>query len=298
MSANLDVDRLVDRITDQIFQKRGCDGCKSAHGGARNCDQAGDGAAAIAAEAAKALDRILALGVTRISTKCRLGQDRADLAGRIDHTQLKPDATKDELVKICEEAARHGFWSVCVNPAYVSFCKKLLEGTKVLVCTVIGFPLGQNTPETKAFEAEIAQRDGATELDMVINVGALKSKEYAYVEADIRAVVQSARPGVLVKVILETCLLTDEEIVKGCELAQSAGAHFVKTSTGFSSGGAKASDIALMRRVVGDSMGVKASGGVRDANRADLLVEAGADRIGASASVEIVRGKPATGKGY
>ena len=166
----------------------------------------------------------------------------------------------------------------------------MLEGTNVKVCTVVGFPLGANTPEIKAWEAGIALRDGATEIDMVINVGALRGGAYEYCQEDIRGVVEASHPGALVKVILETAQLTDAEIVKGCELARDAGADFVKTSTGFSTGGADASDVALMRRVVGPDMGVKASGGVGDASRADLMIAAGANRIGASASVEVVRG--------
>ncbi|MBI4618038.1 MAG: deoxyribose-phosphate aldolase [Planctomycetes bacterium] len=222
---------------------------------------------------------------------------RGDLARMIDHTLLKPDATRDDHVRLCEEAAHYGFWSVCIHPAYVAFCRDLLTGKPVRICTVIGFPLGANTPEVKAFEAEIAQRDGATELDMVMNVGALKSKELAYVESDMRAVVSARHPGSLVKVILETSLLADEEIVRACEIARRVGADFVKTSTGFASGGATATAVALMRRVVGGEMGVKASGGVKDASRAELMLRSGADRIGASASVAIVTGKT-EGKGY
>lgn len=225
-----------------------------------------------------------------------LGVDAAggveiDLSRFIDHTLLKPEATKSEIEKLCAEAEKYNFASVCINPSYVSLCEKILRDTSVKVCTVIGFPLGATTTETKAFEAEQALRVGAKEIDMVINVGMLKSGEYDYVENDIFAVVTTGRRyGALTKVILETALLTDEEKIKACLLAKRAGADFVKTSTGFSKGGATVGDIALMRKVVGSAMGVKASGGVRTREDAIALVASGADRIGASASVKIVGG--------
>ncbi|MER3524592.1 MAG: deoxyribose-phosphate aldolase [Ignavibacteria bacterium] len=207
----------------------------------------------------------------------------------IDHTLLKPEATISDIEKLCDEARKYGFASVCINPCYVALCAKLLRGTDVKVCTVIGFPLGATLSSVKAFEAEHALRDGAQEVDMVINVGLLKSRQYEYVESDIFAVVNTAkRYRALTKVILETGLLTDEEKVKACVLAKRAGADFVKTSTGFGKGGATVGDIALMRRVVGSAMGVKASGGVRTREDALAIVAHGADRIGASASVKIV----------
>lgn len=219
------------------------------------------------------------------------GGIETDLAGMIDHTLLKPEGTKDEITKLCAEAKKFSFASVCINPCYVSLCAKLLRDTSVKVCTVIGFPLGATSTPTKAFEAEHALRDGAKEIDMVMNVGMLKSKEYEYVENDIFAVVSTGRRyGALTKVILETGLLTDEEKIKACLLAKRAGADFVKTSTGFSKGGATVGDIALMRKVVGSAMGVKASGGVRTREDALAMVASGADRIGASASVKIVSG--------
>lgn len=230
-----------------------------------------------------------------------LGVDAAggvevDLARLIDHTLLKPEATKSEIEKLCAEAKKYNFASVCINPCYVALCSKLLRDTSVKVCTVIGFPLGATTTATKTFEAEQALRDGAQEIDMVINVGMLKSGEYDYVENDIFAVVTTGkRYGALTKVILETALLTDEEKIKGCLLAKRAGADFVKTSTGFSKGGATVGDIALMRKVVGSAMGVKASGGVRTREEALAMVASGADRIGASASVKIVGGNGAGG---
>jgi deoxyribose-phosphate aldolase len=214
-----------------------------------------------------------------------------DLARMIDHTLLKPDATIDEITRLCQEAKKYDFASVCINPSYVSRCSRQLRDTSVKVCTVIGFPLGATSTATKAFEAEHALRDGAKEIDMVINVGMLKSGEYDYVENDIFAVVTTGkRYRALTKVILETALLSDEEKVKGCILAKRAGADFVKTSTGFSKGGATVGDVALMRKVVGSAMGVKASGGVRTREDALAMVASGADRIGASASVKIVGG--------
>jgi len=221
------------------------------------------------------------------------GGVESDLARYIDHTLLKPDATISDIERLCGEAAKYNFASVCVNPSYVPLCAKLLKGTDVKVCTVIGFPLGATTTAAKTFETEQAIRDGAQEVDMVMNVGMLKSAEYEYVENDIFAVVSTAkRYRVLSKVILETALLTDEEKVKACVLAKRAGADFVKTSTGFSKGGATVGDIALMRRVVGSAMGVKASGGVRSREEALAMVASGADRIGASASVQIVAEDP------
>ncbi|MFZ5947679.1 deoxyribose-phosphate aldolase [Stygiobacter electus] len=209
----------------------------------------------------------------------------------IDHTLLKPEATPDEIKKLCAEAKQYNFASVCINPCYVSLCADLLKGSKVKVCTVIGFPLGATTTEVKRFEAEQAIQNGAQEIDMVINVGMLKQGNYEYVFNDINQVVLAAkRNRALTKVIIETSLLTDEEKVKACLLSKNAKADFVKTSTGFSKGGATAGDVALMRYVVGSSMGVKASGGVRTAEDAKAMIESGADRIGASASVKIVSG--------
>lgn len=221
------------------------------------------------------------------------GGIETDLAGMIDHTLLKPEATKDQITTLCAEAKKFGFASVCINPSYVPLCAKLLRDTAVKVCTVIGFPLGATSTSSKAFEADQACRDGARELDMVINVGMLKSGMYEYVENDIFAVVATGRRyGALVKVILETGLLNDEEKIKGCMLSKRAGADFVKTSTGFAKGGATVGDIALMRKVVGSAMGVKASGGVRTREDALAMVASGADRIGASASVKIVSAEP------
>lgn len=217
-----------------------------------------------------------------------------NMAKMIDHTLLKANTTKSQIVQLCEEAKTYGFASVCVNPAWVATAAELLNGTDVKVCTVIGFPLGANTPETKAFETKDAIEKGATEVDMVINIGALKDGDDELVERDIRAVVEAAKGKALVKVIIETCLLTDEEKVRACRLAVQAGADFVKTSTGFSTGGATVEDIALMRQTVGPNIGVKASGGVRDLKGAEAMIEAGATRIGTSSGAAIVQGKTAS----
>jgi deoxyribose-phosphate aldolase len=212
------------------------------------------------------------------------------IAKFIDHTALKANTTKEQVISLCNEAKEYQFASVCVNPTWVETSAQLLSGTGVKVCTVIGFPLGATTPETKAFETTNAISNGATEVDMVINIGALKDKNDELVEKDIRAVVDAARGKALTKVIIETSLLTDEEKVRACEVAVKAGADFVKTSTGFSTGGATIEDIKLMRQTVGPDIGVKASGGVRDTKGAEDMIEAGATRIGASAGIEIVKG--------
>ncbi|MED2977850.1 deoxyribose-phosphate aldolase [Bacillus swezeyi] len=212
------------------------------------------------------------------------------IANHIDHTALKPHTRKAEIKKLIEEAKTYQFASVCVNPTWVEFAAKELAGTEIDVCTVIGFPLGANTSETKAFETKDAIAKGATEVDMVINIAALKDGDNDLVEADIRAVVEAAKGKALVKVIIETCLLTDEEKERACRLAVAAGADFVKTSTGFSTGGATAEDIALMRKTVGPDIGVKASGGIRTKEDVEKMISAGASRIGASAGVSIVSG--------
>lgn len=212
----------------------------------------------------------------------------------IDHTLLKADASQEQIETLIEEAKKYDFASVCVNPTWVNFAAQALKATYVKVCTVIGFPLGANTPELKAFETSDAIQNGANEIDMVINIGALKSRNFDLVERDIRAVVEAAK-GTLVKVIIETCLLTDDEKVKACQIAQKAGADFVKTSTGFSTGGATVADVALMRKTVGPDMGVKASGGARSYEDALAFIKAGATRIGASSGVAIMDGDVANG---
>lgn len=207
----------------------------------------------------------------------------------IDHTALKPNTNKKSILKLIAEAKTYDFASVCVNPCWVALAHQALKNTDVKVCTVIGFPLGANTTEVKVFEAKDAIEKGAQEIDMVINIAMLKDKEYDYVENEIHQIVEAAKDKAIVKVIIEACLLTDEEKIKACELSQKAGADFVKTSTGFSTGGATVHDIALMRKTVGAEMGVKASGGVHTHEEALAMVEAGANRIGASAGVKLLK---------
>jgi deoxyribose-phosphate aldolase len=224
-------------------------------------------------------------GIGKISS----GKIVYNLAGMIDHTLLKPDATKGQIVQLCKEAEKYKFASVCVNPYYVSLCVNELMGTRVNVCTVIGFPLGASATVVKEFEAEQALRDGAKEIDMVINVGMLKSGDDVSVENDIAAVVTTARKhDAIVKVIIETAILTKAEKVKACLIAKRAGADFIKTSTGFSKGGATVDDVALIRKTVGPDMGVKASGGIRSREDAIALIQSGANRIGTSAGVKII----------
>ena len=212
-----------------------------------------------------------------------------DYAKMSDHTLLKPEASREQVKKLCREAAEYGFHSVCVNSCYVSFCADLLKDSDVKVCTVIGFPLGAMSSAGKAAEAAAAVKDGADELDMVINVGMIKSGDWEYVRRDIEEVVKAAGSRALVKVILETCLLTDDEKRIACRVCREAGAAYVKTSTGFSTGGATAADVRLMREEAGDSMGVKASGGIRSLKDAEEMAAAGADRIGTSSGIAIVR---------
>ena len=213
--------------------------------------------------------------------------EHKDIYKMIDHTLLKQDATSEEIKKLCKEALEYNFASVCVNPANVELAAKILNGSLVKVCTVIGFPLGANTTKIKVLEAKDAVENGATEVDMVINIGRLKDKDYDYVKKDIEAVVNEVKGKALIKVIIETCLLTDEEKVIACKLASEAKADFVKTSTGFSTGGATPFDVKLMRETVGENMGVKASGGIRTSEDAKELIKNGATRLGASASIKI-----------
>lgn len=233
---------------------------------------------------------VVSAGAERLTSTVGVIPEDRSLADMIDHTLLKPDATSDKIAQLCFEAKKYHFASVCVNPTHVKLCADLLKDSDVKVCTVIGFPLGATPPEVKAFETRNALDNGATEIDMVINIGALKAGETELVARDIRGVVQVAHAAnALVKVIIETALLTDEEKVIACLLAKEAGADFVKTSTGFSGGGATVHDIALMRRAVGPSLGVKASGGIHTHEEAEALVAAGATRIGASAGVKIIQ---------
>lgn len=244
------------------------------------------------------LEEIARNGASRIAADPGIGPMPREIAKLIDHTLLKPDAGREQISRLCDEARTFGFASVCVNPCWVAYCARLLADTDVLVCTVAGFPLGANTSDTKAFETRKAVEEGADEIDMVMNIGWLKSGEYDAVAGDIRAVVRAAGRGRTVKVILETCYLNDEEKIKAALLAKEAGAHFVKTSTGFGPKGATIADVALLRRVVGPEVGVKAAGGIREYEAARKMIEAGANRIGASASVAIIGAtEPSAGGG-
>ncbi len=232
---------------------------------------------------------VLDAGATRVGVHAAGGAP-AEIAAMIDHTLLKPDATRTQVEQLCREAAQFTFATVCVNPAWTALCARALAGTGVGVCSVVGFPLGATTPDVKSYETRRAIFDGAREIDMVINIGALKSGDLRLVEHDIEAVTAPCRDGqALSKVIIEAALLTDDEKVTACTLAKAAGADYVKTSTGFGPGGATAADVALMRRVVGADMGVKAAGGIRDLAGVKAMVAAGATRVGASAGVKIVR---------
>lgn len=234
---------------------------------------------------------VVRAGADRIASTLGVAPTDGTLSHMIDHTLLKPDATQDQVAQLCYEARKCDFASVCVNPSHVKLCAELLKETQVRVCTVVGFPLGATSTETKVFEAQKAIRDGATEVDMVINVGALKSRDYELVQRDIASVARACHAGgAILKVIIEAVLLSDEEKVAACQLVKVSGGDFVKTSTGFGPGGATAEDVALMRRVVGPSLGVKASGGIRTFADAQKMIAAGASRIGASASVKIIQG--------
>jgi deoxyribose-phosphate aldolase len=236
------------------------------------------------------VDRVVEAGASRVTSVLGSQPRREDVASKIDHTLLKPDASQDQIAQLCYEARTYHFASVCVNPAHVKLAAQLLKGSDVAVCTVVGFPLGATPGTVKAYETQQAIRDGATEIDMVINIGALKSKDFKAVHEDIGTVVRAAHAGnALVKVIIEAALLTDEEKVIASQLSKAAGADYVKTSTGFGPGGATVEDVTLMRQVVGPSMGVKAAGGVGSYSDAQAMIAAGATRLGASAGVRIVR---------
>jgi deoxyribose-phosphate aldolase len=285
----MDREELVARVTGEVMSRLGLSSGSSGTEGAGECDPC-TACGLCVEKRPDEVDSIIASGADRISATSGLGDAGERMASMIDHTVLAPATSREDIEKLCEEARRFRFASVCVNPCYVPLCAQMLRMTSVKVCTVVGFPLGANRSEVKAFETERAISDGAQEVDMVINVGALKSKDHELVESDIRAVVEKCRSIVVSKVIIEAALLTDEEKVTACTLAKAAGADFVKTSTGFGPGGATAHDVALMRGVVGEDMGVKAAGGIRDVETAEEMVAAGASRIGASASVKIVGG--------
>jgi deoxyribose-phosphate aldolase len=236
------------------------------------------------------VDRVIGVGAERVTSILGSQPQNGRVARKIDHTLLKPDASQDQIAQLCYEARTYHFASVCVNPAHVRLAAQLLKESGVAVCTVIGFPLGATAPTVKAYETQQAIRDGASEIDMVINIGALKSSDYKAVHDDIGAVVRAAHAGnALVKVIIEAALLSDEEKIVACQLSKSAGADYVKTSTGFGPGGATVEDVSLMRRVVGPAMGIKAAGGVGSYSDAQAMIAAGATRLGASAGVKIVK---------
>jgi deoxyribose-phosphate aldolase len=285
----MDREELVARVTSEVMSRLGLPSGTSGTDAAGECDPC-TACGLCVEKRPEEVDSIIASGADRISATSGVGDAGERMASMIDHTVLKPATSREDIEKLCEEARRFRFASVCVNPCYVPLCAQMLRMTSVKVCTVVGFPLGANRSEVKAFETERAISDGAQEVDMVINVGALKSKDHELVESDIRAVVDKCRSIVVSKVIIEAALLTDEEKVTACTLAKAAGADFVKTSTGFGPGGATAHDVALMRGVVGEDMGVKAAGGIRDVETAEEMIAAGASRIGASASVKIVGG--------
>jgi deoxyribose-phosphate aldolase len=273
-----DLQRLIDIITEEIVAAQ-------AHGVSTRCTCH----AVISDCCPSRLRGVLEAGATRLGVHA-VGGAPGGVSGLIDHTLLKPDATRTDIEQLCREAAEFHFATVCVNPSWVALAASLLRGTGVGVCSVVGFPLGATTADVKQYEARRAIYDGASEIDMVINIGALKSGDLRAVEKDIEAVVDPCRQcGVISKVIIEAALLTDEEKITASTLSKAAGADFVKTSTGFGPGGATAADVALMRRVVGAEMGVKAAGGVRDLEGLKAMVAAGATRVGASAGVRIVQ---------
>jgi deoxyribose-phosphate aldolase len=236
------------------------------------------------------IQQVIDAGASRVTSTLGHVEVGPGVSRLIDHTLLKADASQDQIAQLCYEARKYGFAAVCVNPTHVKLCAQLLQGSSIAVCTVVGFPLGATPPEVKAYEAQQAIDDGATEVDMVINIGALKSKDYALVERDIATVARTCHiGGALLKVIIEAALLTDEEKVVACQLAKAAGAEYVKTSTGFGPSGATVHDVALMRQAVGPEMGVKAAGGIKSYEDAQAMVAAGATRIGASAGVRILQ---------
>jgi deoxyribose-phosphate aldolase len=279
---NGDFERLVEQITDVIVARLNGDG--HAHDGACGCGSA------CFNRCPERMQRVVDAGAARIGVILGESASARDWASLVDHTLLKPEASEADIRRLCEEAAQYHFASVCVNPTWVKSSACVLRGSGVPVCTVVGFPLGATLADVKAYETRRAIFDGAREIDMVINIGALKSGDDCAVEYDIRAVVEAAHgEGVLVKTIIETALLTDDEKVRACLAAKRAGADFVKTSTGFAKSGATVADVALMRRTVGHDMGVKAAGGVKGISDARAMVEAGATRIGASVGVKIAQ---------
>jgi deoxyribose-phosphate aldolase len=282
------VERLVEQITKEVLILLR----EEETGTAADCgdDTCVDCIGACVTQCQDRIQQVVDAGASRLTSTLGNVDIGPDIARTIDHTLLKPDATQDQIAQLCYEARKHGFAAVCINPTYVKLCSQLLQGTPVHVCTVVGFPLGATPPEVKTYEAQQSMDDGATEVDMVINVGALKSKDYALVERDIASVARTCHAGgSILKVIIEAALLSDEEKVIACQLAKAAGADYVKTSTGFGPGGATVHDVELMRRAVGPEMGIKAAGGIGSYEDAKAMVAAGATRIGASAGVKILQ---------
>jgi deoxyribose-phosphate aldolase len=282
------VERLVEQITKEvlILLREEDTGTATAYADGTCTDCIG----ACVTQCHDKIQQVVDAGASRLTSTLGNVDIGPKIARTIDHTLLKPDATQDQIAQLCYEARKHGFAAVCVNPAYVKLCSQLLQGTPVHVCTVVGFPLGATPPEVKTYEAQQSIDDGATEVDMVINIGALKSKDYALVERDIASVARTCHAGgSILKVIIEAALLSDEEKVIACQLAKAAGADYVKTRTGFGPGGATVHDVELMRRAVGPEMGIKAAGGIGSYEDAKAMVAAGATRIGASAGIKIVQ---------
>ena len=282
------VERLVEQITKEvlILLREEAERDRAAADGDTCVDCIGQ----CVSQCQDKVQEVVAAGASRLTSTLGNTDVGPDVAKLIDHTLLKPDATQDQIAQLCYEARKYGFAAVCVNPTNVKLCSQLLQGSPVHVCAVVGFPLGATPPEVKAFEAQQAIENGASEIDMVLNIGALKSKDYTLVERDIGTVARTCHAGgAILKVIIEAALLSDEEKVIACQLAKAAGADYVKTSTGFGPGGATVHDVALMRRAVGPEMGVKAAGGIHSYQEAQAMVAAGATRIGASAGVKIVQ---------
>jgi len=295
------IDELVEAITKRVTEKLQEIGITQSFANGTQCTLTGDACTHCGLCIVKkpdAVNNILNTGAARIGANPGVNSNiDSQLASMIDHTLLKPEATREDLTKVCEEARQYHFATVCVNSSNIPLVARLLKGSGVKPIAVVGFPLGAATPQAKAFEAQEAIKSGAEEIDMVINIGALKSKDYKTVYEDIKRVVEASKPY-KVKVILETSNLDYDEKVTACVLSKTAGAAFVKTSTGFAKGGATIEDITLMRKIVGDDMEVKASGGIRSKEDAEAMIKAGANRIGASASVAIVTGKKNQSGGY
>lgn len=282
------VERLVEQITKEVLLLLREEQARAQTDG--NNNSCADCIGQCVQQCQDKVQQVVDAGASRLTSTLGNVNIGPNIAQMIDHTLLKPDATQDQIAQLCYEARKYGFAAVCVNPTHVKLCSQLLQGTSVHVCTVVGFPLGATPPEVKAYETQQAIDDGATEVDMVINIGALKSKDYALVERDIATVAHTCHAsGAILKVIIEAALLTDEEKVIACQLAKAASADFVKTSTGFGPGGATVQDVGLMRRAVGPEMGIKAAGGIKSFQDAEAMVAAGATRIGASAGIKIVQ---------